>query len=136
MKKCKYCLKQKQLSEFPKHSGHRDGHAAICKQCKKKKYPTTAEQKQRAYERNIKRNYGITVDDYNAMYESQGGLCLGCKRGNNGSRFHIDHCHTTGEVRGLLCSKCNAALGLLEDNIETLSNLIVYLSYGSTPKGE
>jgi len=132
MKKCKYCLKEKQLNEFPKHSGHRDGHAATCKQCKKIKYPPTAEQKQRAYERNIKRNYGITIDDYDAMYEKQGGLCLGCKKGNSGSRFHIDHCHKTGKVRGLLCGKCNAALGLVEDNIATLSNLIVYLSYGKT----
>ena len=128
MKKCKYCFKNKQLNEFPKHSGHRDGHAAICKQCKKKKYPTTAEQKQRAYERNIKRNYGITVNDYNSMYENQGGLCLGCKRGNNGSRFHIDHCHTTGKVRGLLCNNCNRGLGLLGDSIVNLEKAISYLN--------
>ena len=136
MKQCKYCYQSKPLTEFPKHKGHRDGHAAICKSCKKAKYPPTVEQKQRAYERQIKRNYGITVDDYDAMYGEQNGLCLGCQRSNKGSRFHIDHCHETGEVRGLLCGRCNAALGLVDDNIGTLANLIHYLSRGKTSKSD
>jgi hypothetical protein len=131
MKKCKYCSEQKPLCDFPKHSGHKDGHAAICKECKKVKYPATAQQKQRAYERQIKRNYGVSVEDYEQMYKQQGGLCAGCKQTNNGSKFHIDHCHATGRVRGLLCGKCNIALGLVDDCIQTLVNLIGYLNYGS-----
>ena len=134
MKKCKYCEQTKPLNDFPRHKGHKDGHAAVCKICKRKKYPTTTRQKQKAYERQIKRNYGITVENYDAMYAEQGGLCAGCRQSNKGSRFHIDHCHTTGIVRGLLCNKCNIALGLVDDRIETLANLISYLSYGQTSK--
>lgn len=130
MKRCKYCTEEKPLSQFPKHSGHKDGHAAICKDCKRHKYPTTPAQKQRAYERQIKRNYGITVDQYDDMYRSQNGLCAGCKQTNNGSKFHIDHCHVSGVVRGLLCNKCNIALGLVNDRVDVLANLISYLSHG------
>ena len=134
MKKCRYCHQSQPLNQYPKHKGHKDGHAAICKSCKKERYPTTPEQKQRAYERQIKRNYGVTVDDYDDMFKQQGGLCAGCKQSNKGARFHIDHCHQTGIVRGLLCSKCNIALGLVDDQIETLANLISYLNHGNQTK--
>jgi hypothetical protein len=72
------------------------------------------------YERNRQyiKTYGITVDDYNRMFEEQGGKCKICgteepkSRGNK--HFAVDHCHTTGQVRGLLCNVCNIAVGFYE----------------------
>jgi hypothetical protein len=128
MKTCRHCGETKPLSKFVKHSATKDGYVSTCKSCKKKKYPTTDSQKQKAYERQIKRNYGITVADYDEMFEQQNGVCAGCKQPNNEGRFHIDHCHKTNKVRGLLCGNCNKALGLLKDDVSTLANLILYLN--------
>ena len=77
----------------------------------------------------LKQRYGITEEDYQAMYKRQNGLCALC---NNppwpGKPLHVDHDHATGKVRALLCFHCNNMLGLAKDNIETLQNAIEYLS--------
>lgn len=81
----------------------------------------------------LKRNYGITIDYYNRMYTEQHGLCKLChKEGFTMKDTHkvklvVDHCHSTGNVRGLLCHNCNRALGLLKDDIDTLERAIEYL---------
>lgn len=64
-------------------------------------------------------NYGITVEQKNRQLEIQGGKCLICKCelkiGKRGmGKLHIDHCHTTGKVRGLLCMSCNLSIGVIE----------------------
>lgn len=84
------------------------------------------------WERNqrLKRKFAITVEDYDKMFEQQKGLCKICgKNYNNKSQknFHIDHCHKTGVVRGLLCNKCNQGIGLLNDNPKLLKKAIDYL---------
>jgi hypothetical protein len=80
----------------------------------------------------LRRKYGITYQDFERMLEEQANCCAICgsnkPRGNRGV-FAVDHCHTTGKVRGLLCSFCNAALGLLQERIETLEAAIVYLRF-------
>ena len=77
----------------------------------------------------LKRSYGITADEYNDMFIMQGGRCAICgmhqcefKR-----RLGVDHDHETGVNRGLLCHKCNTAIGSLGDNIKLLQNAIKYL---------
>lgn len=81
--------------------------------------------------------YGITVADYDAMLDAQGGVCGICGGPPNGiskaGRFYIDHDHDTDEVRGLLCSQCNLLLGAARDSIPNLMAAIAYL--GRT-KGE
>lgn len=64
----------------------------------------------------LKKRYGITDSDYQTMLESQGGRCAICGSLDPRGRgwFCVDHNHATGEVRGLLCAPCNAALGVLE----------------------
>lgn len=72
---------------------------------------------------------GISVEQYHAMLTAQGGVCKICKTSDTGTRadWHIDHCHATGRVRGLLCHHCNTALGHVEDRVEVLKAMIAYL---------
>ena len=78
------------------------------------------------------RKYGLTLADYDAMLEKQSGMCAICKTSQPGGRgkhraFVVDHCHTSGRVRGLLCSMCNTAIGLLSDSTANLKSAINYL---------
>lgn len=78
----------------------------------------------------FKRVYGITLDDYDLRLVEQEGRCAICKtlaeECPKGILF-VDHCHTIGKVRGLLCSLCNFVLGNARDNVETLRNAAIYL---------
>lgn len=64
----------------------------------------------------LKSRYGVSLEEYNTMFESQGGECKICKRHQTefSKRLRVDHCHKTGRVRGLLCSRCNLHLGQYE----------------------
>jgi hypothetical protein len=79
----------------------------------------------------LKYKYGITEAQYNEMLESQGNKCAICKssetKDKKRHRFMVDHCHSTGVVRGLLCSSCNKAIGLLHDSPDILQSAISYL---------
>lgn len=73
----------------------------------------------------LKHNYGITLEDYEIMFKNQEGKCFICNVLKE--VLHVDHCHETDKVRGLLCGNCNKALGLLKDNISVLNKAIDYL---------
>lgn len=86
----------------------------------------------------LKRNYGMTVADYAKMLEAQNGVCAICNKPEthvkNGkiAMLAVDHCHTGGQVRGLLCVNCNQGLGQFKDDISTLERAIAYLkSHGA-----
>lgn len=89
----------------------------------------------RSRNENLKHNFGISLEQYNQMLEAQGGLCAVCgkpetARSNRGDRaklLSVDHDHATGAIRGLLCSKCNTALGLMNDNTSLFEKAIEYL---------
>jgi hypothetical protein len=90
----------------------------------------------------LKRNYSITIQDYEKMLSEQEGLCAICKgTGFKMAEHHnlllvVDHCHKTGRVRGLLCHNCNRGLGLFQDDTEFLSRAKDYLEGATTiPKG-
>jgi Recombination endonuclease VII len=73
----------------------------------------------------FKRVYGISLEDYDVMFERQGGACAICKR--TGVTLCVDHCHLTGEVRGLLCIRCNSAIGFCSDDPAVLLAAADYL---------
>ena len=76
------------------------------------------------------RRHGLTVEEFRALLEAQNSLCAICRgpwRGWNGQNPHIDHCHKTGRVRGLLCASCNSALGRFGDDPELLRRAAAYL---------
>ena len=74
----------------------------------------------------LKRNFGMSEDDYKEMLEYQDGLCAICETKTK-YRLCVDHCHTTGRIRGLLCRRCNSALGMLGDNEEGLRKAFEYV---------
>lgn len=77
----------------------------------------------------LKRCYGITLEQYRAMEQAQGGVCRICKGPPIGKakRLSVDHDHQTKRVRGLLCSKCNSLIGLAGDNPAVLTEAVAYL---------
>lgn len=79
--------------------------------------------------RSYLKNYGITLDEYNGLLIKQNNECKICHKHITQSKhaFAVDHDHDTGIVRGLLCSKCNSALGLFEDNANVLLSALIYL---------
>jgi hypothetical protein len=74
---------------------------------------------------HLKRKYGITLEDFEALLAAQGGGCAIC--GREGVD-HVDHDHRTGRVRGILCFRCNVALGQLDDDPERLLAALTYIS--------
>lgn len=80
------------------------------------------------------RLYGITVEEYDRLLEAQGGTCARCKKPPSETlRLAVDHCHTTGRVRGLLCGPCNTYLGRLEANLSQLLEDLAYIGTDAAP---
>lgn len=78
----------------------------------------------------LREQFGITSADYDEILQRQDGCCAICRLPNydqSGRRMHVDHCHETGKVRGILCSSCNTALGKFKDNTNYLERAIEYL---------
>jgi len=84
---------------------------------------------ERQIERKLKSNYGITLELYNQILESQEGKCRICKTDSSllVKRLAVDHCHQSNLIRGLLCQNCNTAVGLLKDSTDILNSAIKYL---------
>ena len=107
---------KKQISEYARHKwqtdpDHREKHRV----------------RNRLAQRRMvfRKVYGISWADYEAMFERQGGACAICKR--TGLTLCVDHCHLTGEVRGLLCIRCNSAIGFCSDDPAVLQAAAAYL---------
>src|SRR6187402_1147273 len=109
LKECKYCDRYLDVEEFARiNNGQRL--QVYCKRC------------------SYLQNYGISAVDYDKLFSQQNGLCKICKNPEADvypstgkiKSLSVDHCHTTGQVRGLLCSKCNKGLGIFKDSIEFL----------------
>ena len=117
-KVCKLCGTEKPIGEYY-YRKDSDRYSAECKACR--------------IERQRVRRIGVSNQDYEAMLIRQEGQCAICKSKLNSSRytkFAVDHCHKTGKVRGLLCTNCNTAIGLMKDSVIRLQQAIDYLSVG------
>jgi hypothetical protein len=77
----------------------------------------------------LKVNYNFSLEEYKVLLEKQHGCCAICHKPSSDFKksLHVDHCHTTSKVRGLLCSNCNRGLGHFQDNVLILQNAIKYL---------
>ncbi len=128
------CKTEKPVEEFPVHNGTKDRLHSLCRICKnasQKKYMNSQKGKDTIRMAHLRRSYGITQEQYDEILTAQGGGCAICGTKTNpdkrASVFAIDHCHKTGRIRGLLCSQCNALLGLAKDTPEILELACRYL---------
>jgi hypothetical protein len=119
---------EKPMSDFLERKSRPNSYYAYCKQCQKrhaKEY-----HKRKGYEQSLIKKYGISLEDYNKMYDLQDGVCGICGLEQSvdfSDRLFVDHCHTTGVVRGLLCHHCNTALGHFKDDPRLLNKASAYL---------
>lgn len=121
---------------FDRLGGYED---RVCNDCSKPFKPTSPQNRicktcsaLRKKSRHLWVTFGIHHSDYEKMLKKQEGKCAICKsstpsEGRNATYFNVDHDHSTGEVRGLLCTKCNVGLGNFKDNTDYLNNAINYL---------
>lgn len=78
----------------------------------------------------LKRLFGISIEDYDRMLAEQGGVCAICEKpelNRKSKTLSVDHNHKTGQVRGLLCSICNSALGYFKEDVKIIESAIAYL---------
>lgn len=114
-KLCRLCHTKKPLSEYY-YRKDSQSHRAECKEC--------------LIEKQRYKKLGVCNTQYEEMLVSQKGCCAICQSKLNSSRytkFAVDHDHTTGKVRGLLCTSCNTAIGLMKDSVIRLQSAITYL---------
>lgn len=137
LKECSKCKELKNTTEYYKRSDT-GKYRNECKSCRNdynlKLYHTNPKQKDNhrkaAWKHQIKKNYSMSPEDYYELLENQEGKCKICRIHIDDIEKHvlyIDHCHTTGKVRGLLCQQCNSGLGMFKDRIDLLVKAIRYL---------
>ena len=138
MPECTYCNKTKDQELFVKCTISKSGYRRMCKDCNNSYYAKRRIEKYeqvRAYEKKFHReralryNFGLSEEDYQQKLKAQCNTCAICNKSEteNKQRLAVDHCHSTGIVRGLLCSQCNLALGLFTDSLEKLQSAKAYL---------
>jgi len=137
LKRCTKCGVEKTIDEFSlarkATATTNDIYKSSCKRCASERAMEwyranpgrTTENKRRF---NLEKLYGLTVQQYNDMLEAQHGACAICGQTENGKfRFSVDHDHENGKVRGLLCNRCNRAIGLFGDDLSVMRRAISYL---------
>jgi hypothetical protein len=149
MKKCSRCQLEKDESEFYVNRT-RNNLQTNCKSCGsvhaknwlKNNKDRELKRRKEYYQKNkdrirelskiqhLRHTYGLSVEQYEEMLAKQNNLCAICNGPPTGryNKLVIDHCHTTNQVRGLLCNECNTLLGLAKDKIEILQSAIQYLT--------
>lgn len=107
----------KPLLDYHRTNNTRDGVVTRCKICVREKH--------------LKRAYGLSSEAYKLLLSGQSGKCAICgsttSQSNKRPAFHVDHCHKTGKIRGLLCVLCNQGLGNFRDNAENLQKAAKYI---------
>jgi Recombination endonuclease VII len=158
MKTCTKCGVEKELTDFYRQHS-KSGYRAACKECvlahgREKDKAGSDELKAKsakqrhswndpekwsirqkiARKSHLKRNYGMSLEEFQHRLDEQNSCCAICGihiQDATHKQLVVDHCHTTGKVRGLLCDLCNTALGKFKDNKEVLKQAIKYLDDNS-----
>jgi len=134
---CNLCKEEKPISAFREKKKGCGIYRYACRKCEHKENKSRwdtpeyrASAKIRAKRCNLKREYNLDYEVYLKMIEEQESKCLICKV--EMQPINVDHCHTTGKVRGLLCMHCNNGLGAFKDNINNMKIAIQYLETHSS----
>jgi hypothetical protein len=134
-KTCTKCGKFKSLAEFWRKAGSSDGRRPMCSECGQAYNKVYAKQQSRQTRRKSRllREYGLSSESFAELLESQGGGCAICDAEVNARDRYmcVDHDHESGQRRGLLCVRCNWALGYFRDSVDLLKKAITYLEYYS-----
>jgi nitrate/TMAO reductase-like tetraheme cytochrome c subunit len=145
---CSNCKENKPFSEFYKDRKKASGIRAKCKVCcaydtmnwrvkNRSRYNNyaaawRAKNPERQHATDIKRHYGLSIDQYNEMLIAQSNKCKICSKlhdvNTKRGRLYVDHDHDTGKIRGLLCGACNSGIGYLNHDIDLLYMAINYLA--------
>jgi len=151
---CTKCKEEKDSSLFHRYDKKKNGFTSQCKACRnenrKRNYwldPEKSKAKVRNYRQhlketdpqkvflsnrknNLKRAYGISLEDYNEILKNQNFKCAVCEKEHieaEKKRLVVDHCHNSEKIRELLCNNCNTALGLLKENVQVVEKLKDYI---------
>lgn len=127
-KVCSKCLESFPIEHFWKSKHHTSGRYPWCRACKRQTYKDAGYAAKNAIGWR-RRTYGITDEEYQALRESHNYRCAICdiSEEEEGKALAIDHCHKTGRIRGLLCNKCNRALGHFKDDPVLVEKAAAYL---------
>ncbi len=133
-KVCSSCCERKLLEDFSNRKDTKDNKHYICKDCANKyrqihrrKHPDIVK------DESLRRTFGINLEQYKALLSEQKGVCAICSEPETSTykgklrHLSVDHCHTTGRNRSLLCNDCNVALGWFKDDVKRLRSAIHYL---------
>lgn len=136
---CTSCGEAKPQGDFAIEGRLPDGNPRYRTQCKKCRAEYVRNRRRSHPEVRLRdgiRTYGLTIEDYESMLENQNGVCAACKQPPSGvetrgrgplpARLYVDHDHKTGRVRALLCGGCNAAFGMLKDDVSRVEGLLAY----------
>lgn len=121
---CPDCDTVKPLEAFPRTRANRTGRHTYCLPCHNARGKASVEKVGGSRTYHLKRRYGITAEDADAMLEAQGGVCAICLVA---TASHVDHDHATGKVRELLCFNCNGGLGQFKDDPDVLRAAAEYV---------
>jgi|10_taG_2_1085330.scaffolds.fasta_scaffold00018_71 hypothetical protein len=138
LKRCPTCKLVKSLEKFCTSKNSNGGYSSHCKECSKhltkkitpqqrKKYYSRSKEKVRNY--NLIKKYGITLEEYNIMLKKQNNVCAICGCKDKKKSLAVDHDHKTKKIRGLLCSRCNPALGFIQESPKLIKELLKYLNF-------
>lgn len=116
MKKCNKCNIEKTEDQYFNNNSTKDKLSNLCKECDKTK----------SKEFRINK-YGLTIIEHLDLLKNQDYKCAICGDKDDWKSLNIDHCHSSGKVRGLLCTKCNTGLGMFNDKTELLLLAATYL---------
>lgn len=132
---CSTCKQEKAATEFHLNRCRKTGRTHQCKQCvlvaaarHRRKAGDTAYNRLNTRERRLKQLYGLSLAAYDAWRLQQGNCCALCSKPFEDDKIHVDHDHKTGQLRGLLCPKCNVGLGLFNDDPALLTTALEYLT--------
>jgi len=129
------CGKEKLATDFYVRNKVSMVRHSSCKECDKLRVKKRHQDNpERTRNNDLKRNYGITLQEHQQMFEEQKGVCAICKGEGDGKwkKLCVDHDHETGKVRQLLCRRCNMILGQAYDDISLFEEYIKYLKKHKT----
>lgn len=119
-KRCSRCRLWSPVTDYFNRSDRPDGLDMWCRRCHK--------------DSSLQKLYGVSIAQYEAMLTAQNGVCAVCGGVNDGMELCVDHDHSTGAVRGLLCTPCNRGIGYFRDTVAHLEAAVAYLKNHETQR--